>query len=68
MVCSILFVDSLLRVVPRVTLVPHVVVFATILRRFVEDPPTIVDFVVPKQGTSLSSIPALKKRFDILER
>ena len=44
------------------------VAFATFLRRFVEDPPTTVDFLVPKQGTSLSSIPTLRKRIDILER
>ena len=44
----------LLQVVARVTLVPHVVVaFANFLRRFVEDPPKTVDFLVPKQGTSL---------------
>ena len=53
----------------RVTLVPHVVVAsATFLRRFVEEPPTTVDFLVPKQGTSLSSIAAPRKRIDILER
>ena len=51
-----------------VTLVPHVVAYAAFLRRFVEDPPTTIDFVVPKQGTSLSSIPTPKKRIDILER
>ena len=38
-------------------LVPHVVVeFAASLRRFVEPPPTIFDFVVPMRETSLSSI------------
>ena len=59
----------LLRVVARVTQVPHVVVaFAAFLRRFVEDPPTTVAFLVPKQGTSLSSITTPRKRIDILER
>ena len=59
----------MLRVVSRVTIVPHVVVaFVTFLRSFVEDPPTIVDFLVPKQGTSLSYTPAPKKRIHILER
>ena len=60
---------KLLRVVIHVQLVPHVVVaFATFLRRLVEDPPTTVDFLVPKQGTSLSRILAPRKRIDILER
>ena len=49
----ILVVASLLwwlRVVARVALVPHVVVaFAAFLRRFAEDPPTTVAFLVPKQ-------------------
>ena len=49
---SILVVASLLwllRVVAHITLTPHVVVaFAAFLRRFAEDPPTIVDFLVPK--------------------
>ena len=59
----------MLRVVARVTLVPHVVVvaFATLLRRFAEDPPTIIDFLVPKQGTSLSSLTAPRKLIDILQ-
>ena len=55
--------------VARVTLVPHVVVaFAAFLRKFAEDPPTTVDFLVPKQGTSLSSHAAPRKRIDILQR
>ena len=59
----------LLQVVARVKLAPHAVVaFATFLRRFVEDPPTIVDFLVLKQGTSLLSILAPRIRIDILER
>ena len=58
----------LLRVVARVTQVPHVVAFAAFLRRFVEDPPATVDFLVPKQGTSLSSIETLRKHIDIPER
>ena len=46
----------LLQVVARITLVPHVVVAsAAFLRRFVEDPLTTVDFLVQKQGPSLSS-------------
>ena len=68
---SVLVVTSLLwflRVVACVTLVPHVVVaFATFLRRFAEDPPTTDDFLVPKQGTSLSSLVAPRKRIDILQ-
>ena len=59
----------LLRVVARVTLVPHVVVaFATFLRRFAENSPTTVDFLFPKQGTSFSSHAAPRKRIDILQR
>ena len=50
----------MLRVVARIKLALHVVAFAAFLRRFVEDPPTIVDFLVLKQGTSLSSIPVRK--------
>ena len=58
----------LLRIVARVALVPHVVVaFVAFLRRFAKDPLTTVDFLVPKQGTYLSSIAAQRKRIDILE-
>ena len=69
---SVLVVTSLLwllRVVAHVTLAPHVVVaFSAFLRRFAEDPPTTVDFLVPKQGTSLSSQAAPRRQIDILQR
>ena len=39
----------LLRVVVHETLTPHVVAFAIFLERFVEDPLTIVGFLVPRQ-------------------
>ena len=59
----------LLRVVARVTQVPHVVVaFAAFLRRFAEDPPATVGFLVPKHGTSPSSIEIPRKQSDILQR
>ena len=38
------------------------------LRRFVEDPPTAIDFLVPMRETSLSSFATSRKRIDILER
>ena len=72
LVYSVLVVASLLwllQVVVCVTLVPHVVVaFAAFLRRFAEDPPTTIDFLVPKQGTSLSSLAARRIRIDIHQR
>ena len=59
----------LLRVVARVTQVPHVfVAYAAFLRRFVEDPPATVGFLVPKHEISLSNIEIPKKRIDILQR
>ena len=58
----------MLRAIACVTLVPHVVVAsAASLRRFVEVPPTIVDFLDPMRETSLSSIATPRKRIVILE-
>ena len=42
--------------------------FAAFLRRFVEDPPTTVDFLVPKQGTSLASLAAPRKQCRVITR
>ena len=63
----------LLRVVVRVTLTPHVVVatphvvvaFAVFLKQFVEDPLTIIGFLVPMQRIFLLDTVARKKRIDI---
>ena len=59
----------LLQVVAHVMPTPHVVVaFAAFLERFVEDPPTTVDFLVLVQQSFLSSTATPRKYIDILER
>ena len=63
----ILVVATLLRVVAHVMLTPHVVAaFAVFLKRFVEDPLTIVGFLVPRQQIFLLDTIARRKRIDIL--
>ena len=58
----------LLQVVAHVMPTPHVVVaFATFLERFVEDPPTTVDFLVLMLQIFLSSIVAPRKQIGIFE-
>mgnify|MGYP000532980605 CR=1 FL=1 len=53
----------------NVTVTPHVVVaFAIFLEQFVEDPLTIVSFLVPRQQMFLLDPVARRKRIDILGR
>ena len=57
-----------LQVVAHVTPTPRVVVaFAAFLERFVEDPPTTIDFLVLVLQTFLSSTIASRKLIGILE-
>ena len=57
-----------IQVVAHVTPTPRVVAFFASLERFVEDPPTTVDFLVLVLETFPSSIAAPRRQISILER
>ena len=69
MVPVVAMTQWLLQVVAHVTPTPRgVVVFAAFLERFVEDPPTTIDFLVLVLQTFLSSTAAPRKQIGILKR